>query len=62
MNGSIATTTIQDSYDYSLEDEESAFLADDKILLNLRYYSRHILPIFCIFGIIGNCMALILIR
>jgi hypothetical protein len=58
------TTTIHpDSYDYTM-DEENALLADDndRLLLNLRYYARHFLPVFCVVGIVGNCMALILIR
>ncbi|VDN58133.1 unnamed protein product [Dracunculus medinensis] len=33
-----------------------------EILLTLRYYARHVIPCFCIIGILGNCMALILIR
>jgi hypothetical protein len=58
-----ATTIHPESYDYQL-DEESALLADDndRLLLNLRYYARHFLPVFCVTGIIGNCMALLLIR
>ncbi|KAL3088304.1 hypothetical protein niasHT_023864 [Heterodera trifolii] len=32
------------------------------LFLNLRYYARHFIPIFCLVGIIGNCMALLLIR
>jgi hypothetical protein len=32
------------------------------LFLHLRYYARHFIPIFCAVGIIGNCMALLLIR
>lgn len=32
------------------------------VFLHLRYYARHFIPIFCAIGIIGNCMALLLIR
>ncbi|KAF7636525.1 G_PROTEIN_RECEP_F1_2 domain-containing protein [Meloidogyne graminicola] len=35
---------------------------NDRVLLYLRYYARHFIPIFCLVGIIGNCMALLLIR
>lgn len=35
---------------------------EDCLLLYLRYYARHFIPIFCIVGIIGNSMALLLIR
>uniref|UniRef100_A0A1I8B9T3 G_PROTEIN_RECEP_F1_2 domain-containing protein n=1 Tax=Meloidogyne hapla TaxID=6305 RepID=A0A1I8B9T3_MELHA len=35
---------------------------NDRVLLYLRYYARHFIPIFCLVGIVGNCMALLLIR
>ncbi|KAI1718969.1 7 transmembrane receptor (rhodopsin family) domain-containing protein [Ditylenchus destructor] len=35
---------------------------EDRALLYLRYYARHFIPIFCLVGIVGNCMALMLIR
>lgn len=44
---------FNETYDYFLGRE---------ILLTLRYYARHVIPCFCIIGILGNCMALILIR
>jgi hypothetical protein len=47
------------------EDEDSIlphFQDNARLFLYLRYYARHFIPIFCIVGIIGNCMALLLIR
>lgn len=46
------STIIQNQFD---EDSSSMFLT-------LRYYARHFIPIFCLVGIVGNCMALLLIR
>uniref|UniRef100_A0A914C623 G-protein coupled receptors family 1 profile domain-containing protein n=1 Tax=Acrobeloides nanus TaxID=290746 RepID=A0A914C623_9BILA len=43
---------VQDSYSY----------LSSNLFLQLRYYARHFLPIFCVVGIVGNCMALVLIR
>uniref|UniRef100_A0A0M3HUD5 G_PROTEIN_RECEP_F1_2 domain-containing protein n=1 Tax=Ascaris lumbricoides TaxID=6252 RepID=A0A0M3HUD5_ASCLU len=43
------------------EEAPDYFLGRD-ILLTLRYYARHVIPCFCLTGIVGNCMALMLIR
>uniref|UniRef100_A0A7E4ZZH8 G_PROTEIN_RECEP_F1_2 domain-containing protein n=1 Tax=Panagrellus redivivus TaxID=6233 RepID=A0A7E4ZZH8_PANRE len=64
LNALIESTTMESlSYEYSIDDDEEP---DDYVggtlLLNLRKYARHILPIFCVVGILGNCMALLLIR
>ncbi|KAE9554621.1 hypothetical protein FO519_002181 [Halicephalobus sp. NKZ332] len=59
-SGNPETPVYPENYDY---DPEDTFLGiNDMLLLNLRYYARHFLPIFCVVGIVGNCMALILIR
>lgn len=50
----------EDKYETSFA---SLFIPEeDRLLLYLRYYARHFIPIFCVVGIIGNCMALLLIR
>ncbi|KAH7722373.1 Protein F16C3.1 [Aphelenchoides avenae] len=70
-NGSLVASTSTEVPDFShaptAEDElleELPLYADDddRLLLHLRYYARHFIPIFCCVGIIGNCMALMLIR
>lgn len=69
-NGSLIATTSTEVPSYALApttDEELEELPlyaddDDRLLLHLRYYARHFIPIFCCVGIIGNCMALMLIR
>lgn len=38
------------------------YYVNDKLYLRLRYYARHVIPILCVVGILGNCMALMLIR
>ncbi|CAD5207404.1 unnamed protein product [Bursaphelenchus okinawaensis] len=44
------------------DEEEEEFIEDASLLLYLRFYARHFIPIFCMVGILGNCMALMLIR
>ena len=62
-SGNPGTTIYPESYDYNLEEADQDFLEKNSgLFLDLRYYARHFLPIFCVVGIIGNCMALILIR
>ncbi|MFH4978553.1 hypothetical protein AB6A40_005262 [Gnathostoma spinigerum] len=53
--------TSPDSESGMYEEGPDYFLGRD-VLLTLRYYARHIIPCFCMVGIIGNCMALTLIR
>ncbi|TKR62823.1 hypothetical protein L596_026735 [Steinernema carpocapsae] len=48
--------------DTNLEDAYADYSDSTWLLYELRYYARHFIPIFCAIGIIGNCMALILIR
>lgn len=64
-------TTLTNFYNNTIffneSDYEASFASlfvpkEDRLLLYLRYYARHFIPIFCIVGIIGNCMALLLIR
>lgn len=53
---------MENETDVELYEESSDyFLGREKILI-VRYYARHIIPCFCIVGIVGNCMALMLIR
>ena len=58
---------VFDAMDGEEEEEEDGLgllhlQDDDRLLLYLRYYARHFIPVFCLVGIIGNCMALLLIR
>ncbi|KAI6181406.1 G-PROTEIN-RECEP-F1-2 domain-containing protein [Aphelenchoides besseyi] len=61
-----ATTSIPfvEIVDEDYKEETSSFSlhANERLFLDLRYYARHFLPIFCVVGILGNCMALMLIR
>ncbi|CAD5210571.1 unnamed protein product [Bursaphelenchus xylophilus] len=47
---------------YDDQPEEEEYFEEHSLLLHLRFYARHFIPIFCIVGILGNCMALMLIR
>lgn len=63
----LATTAASILYDdvehANLHDEDTIGLIwNDKTFLKLRYYARHFIPVFCVVGILGNCMALMLIR
>jgi len=48
--------------DEGLGEFYAATSGEDRLFLELRYYARHFIPIFCVVGIVGNCMALLLIR
>ncbi|VDK47360.1 unnamed protein product [Anisakis simplex] len=54
---------MQNESEVEYYDETSVdYLLGRDMLLTLRYYARHVIPCFCVTGIIGNCMALMLIR
>lgn len=57
------SSIYNNSNSYSLNEETiQGQKEEENLFLYLRYYARHFIPIFCIVGIVGNCMALILIR
>ncbi|KAI6241137.1 G-PROTEIN-RECEP-F1-2 domain-containing protein [Aphelenchoides fujianensis] len=58
----LAATTSGPPMAEVFADEPADDRMNERILLHLRYYARHFLPIFCVVGVIGNCMALLLIR
>lgn len=64
LASALATTTYEPMEEGSFEEDEDSFgyYANNRLFLSLRYFARHCIPIFCIVGILGNCMALMLIR
>jgi hypothetical protein len=66
LASAIAATTsepLEEDHGSYEEDEDSfGYYANNRLFLSLRYFARHCIPIFCIIGILGNCMALMLIR
>lgn len=58
----IIITGMENETLVEIHEESADYFLGREILLKLRYYARHIIPCFCVVGIIGNCMALMLIR
>lgn len=61
MNNTTDPSTSVDVVYYD-DEEGDMYILESSFFLHLRYYARHFIPIFCSIGILGNCMALILIR
>lgn len=66
LNETFAATSSplmnEDRVSYEEDEGTFAYYANDRLFLRLRYYARHFIPVFCVVGILGNCMALMLIR
>lgn len=60
----IATTSaaFATASESAYEEDATHSYDQQRLFLYLRYYARHIIPVFCLVGILGNAMALTLIR
>uniref|UniRef100_A0AC35TLY1 G_PROTEIN_RECEP_F1_2 domain-containing protein n=1 Tax=Rhabditophanes sp. KR3021 TaxID=114890 RepID=A0AC35TLY1_9BILA len=54
------TTFTNDTIKYDIEEEPVFFNAN--VLLRFRFFIRYIIPLFCIVGVLGNSMALIILK
>lgn len=57
IDDSIVSTAVYDDVNQNeAESSNYSFYFNDAFYLKLRFYARHVIPIFCIVGILGNCM------
>jgi hypothetical protein len=55
----MASTAVYDDVYTNQNEAESgsySFYLNDAFYLRLRFYAKHIIPVFCVVGILGNCM------